>query len=67
MDGKFNLDRYLTEGVESIVSDAMKAALKNPKETAFLLQYAAFARRAANRRAQHAQTISATIPAGTAC
>lgn len=54
MDDKFNLDQYLTEGVEIIVSDAMKAALKNPKETAFLLQYAAFAKRAANKRAQYA-------------
>ncbi len=54
MNSDFNLDQYLTDGVESIVSDAMKAALKNPKESAFLLQYAASAKRAAKKRAQHA-------------
>ncbi len=29
----FDLQNYLTEGVESIVSDAIKATLKNPKES----------------------------------
>lgn len=56
MNEEFNLDRYLTDGVESIVSDAMKAALKNPKESAFLLQYAASAKRAAKKRERHAQS-----------
>jgi len=55
MNKTFDLEQYLTDGVESIVSDAMKAALKNPKESAFLLQYAAFAKRAAKVRARHAQ------------
>ncbi len=54
MNSDFNLDQYLTDGVESIVSDAMKAALKNPKESAFLLQYAAYAKRSAKKREQHA-------------
>lgn len=54
MDSTFHLDQYLTDGVESIVSDALKAALTNPKETAFLLRYAASAKRAAARRARHA-------------
>ncbi len=50
----FNLDQYLTDGVESIVRDALAASLKNPKETAFLLSYALHAKRAAATRASHA-------------
>ncbi len=55
MDGGFDLDQYLTRGVERILADAGKAALKNPKETAFLLRYAAAANRAAALRARHAR------------
>lgn len=49
----FNLDQYLTEGVESIVRDALSASLKNPKETAFLLSYAICAKKAAAKRAEY--------------
>ena len=55
MSTGFDLDRYLTEGVESIVKDALSASLKNPKETAFLLSYALAGKRAAALRAKHAQ------------
>ena len=51
---KFNLDQYLTEGVETIVKDALAASLKNPKETAFLFTYALAAKRAADSRESHA-------------
>ena len=54
MSTGFDLDRYLTEGVESIVKDALSASLKNPKETAFLLSYALAGKRAAALRATHA-------------
>ncbi len=50
MNTGFDLDQYLTEGVESIVRDALAASLKNPKETAFLLSYALSAKRAALAR-----------------
>lgn len=53
MQENFNLDQYLTDGVESIVRDALSASLKNPKETAFLLSYAICARKAAVRRAEY--------------
>ena len=55
MQTGFDLDRYLTEGVESIVKDALSASLKNPKETAFLLSYALASKRAAAVREKHAQ------------
>lgn len=54
LNSAFNLDRYLSEGVETIVKDALAASMKNPKETAFLFSYALAAKRAANARAQHA-------------
>ena len=54
MNTGFDLDRYLTEGVESIVKDALSASLKNPKETAFLLSYALASKRAAAAREKHA-------------
>ena len=50
----FDLDRYLTESVESIVKDALSASLKNPKETAFLLAYALAGKRAAAAREKYA-------------
>ena len=54
METGFDLDQYLTEGVEIIVRDALAASLKNPKETAFLLGYALAAKRAASSRGRHA-------------
>ena len=55
MSTGFDLDRYLTEGVESIVKDALSASLKSPKETAFLLSYALTSKRAAAAREKHAR------------
>ncbi len=54
MQPGFDLDRYLTESVESIVKDALAASLKNPKETAFLLSFALAGKRAAAAREKHA-------------
>ena len=54
MNTGFDLDAYLTKGVEDIVQDALAASLKNPKETVFLLSYALAAKRAASARNQHA-------------
>ena len=55
MNPGFDLDQYLTLGVESIVKDALAASLKNPKETAFLLSYALAGKRAAATRQRFAQ------------
>ena len=54
LNTNFDLDAYLSQGVEDIVKDALAASLKNPKETAFLLSYALSAKRATNARQQHA-------------
>ena len=54
LNTNFDLDAYLSQGVEDIVKDALAASLRNPKETAFLLSYALSAKRATNARQQHA-------------
>ena len=54
MNTGFDLDAYLTKGVEDIIQDALAASLKNPKETVFLLSYALASKRAASARKQHA-------------
>ena len=40
MDEKFDIQQYLTEGVEQVVKDALKATLKDPRESAFLAKFA---------------------------
>ncbi len=37
----FDLQAYLTKGVEQVVTDAIKATLKDPKESSFMLRFAA--------------------------
>lgn len=50
MEQTFNLEQYLANGVEHFVQSAVKATLKNPRESAFLLQYGAAVKRAEKRR-----------------
>ena len=50
MQKDFDLQSYLSEGVERIVSEAIKATLKNPKESAFMLKFAAASRTASKKR-----------------
>lgn len=40
MNQEFNLENYLTNGVEWLVKDAIRTTLKNPRESAFLAKYA---------------------------
>lgn len=50
MKQDFDLEQYLNNGVEDIVKNALKATLKNPLETAFLMRYAKAAKKAGKRR-----------------
>ena len=50
---KFNLQNYLAEGAEVIVKDAIKASLKNPKESLFLARFAKHTRRASKIRQEY--------------
>ncbi len=46
----FNLEEYLTEGVENIVKGALKASLSNPKESIFMTRFALNSRKASKKR-----------------
>lgn len=47
----FNLEEYLTNGVENIVKGAVRATLKDPRESAFMARYALASRESSKRRA----------------
>ena len=46
-----DIQAYLTEGVENIVKDALRATLRDPRESAFMAKFAAASARASKRRA----------------
>ena len=50
MDSNFNLQEYMARGVERIMADALRAALRNPAQSAFMVRFAAAAGRATARR-----------------
>ena len=50
MQEAFDLQGYLSEGVERIVTEAVRATLRNPKESAFMLKFAAASRAASGKR-----------------
>ena len=50
MGEDFNLQEYLADGAEIIVKDAIKASLKNPKESLFLAKFAKHTRKASKIR-----------------
>ncbi len=45
-----DLQGYLTEGVERIVGEAVRATFKNPRESMFMLKFAAASRTASKKR-----------------
>lgn len=51
----FHLEEYLTAGVENIVKGAIKATLRDPQESAFMISFAAASKKAAGRRGQWAE------------
>ena len=50
MNETFDLQEYLSRGIENFVADVVKATLKNPRESAFMLKYAASAAAASKKR-----------------
>lgn len=50
MNEEFDIQQYMTEGVERIVSEAVRSTLKNPREGAFMIKFAAATKRASLRR-----------------
>ena len=57
----FDLQAYMTGGVERVVSDALKATLRNPRESAFMVKFAA-ASKAASRKRRKAEDAGEHIP-----
>ena len=49
----FDLQQYLTEGVETIVKDVLRATLRDPKESLFMARFAAASAKASERRAEN--------------
>ncbi|MBP5167262.1 MAG: radical SAM protein [Oscillospiraceae bacterium] len=50
MKEQLDLQDHIARGVEKIVADTLKAALKNPKESAFLTKFALASRKASKTR-----------------
>lgn len=50
MQEEFDLQEYITSGVEHFVSASLKASLKNPRQSAFLASFALAAKKAAALR-----------------
>lgn len=51
MDKGFDIQTYMTHGVERIVADAMRATLKNPRESAYMVRFAVASKAASKKRA----------------
>ena len=52
MDETFDIQAYMTRGVETIVAESLKATLKDPRESAFMVKFAAASKKASKRRAE---------------
>ena len=52
MDQGFDLQAYMTRGVERLVVDALRATLRDPRGSAYLARFAAASRRASRKRAE---------------
>lgn len=50
VDKPFDIQAYMTKGVERVISDSLKATAKNPRETAYLLKFSAASRKASRVR-----------------
>ena len=55
MKESFDLQRHIEQGIEKIVTDTIKATLKNPKESAFMLRFAAASKKASKIRMKQEQ------------
>ena len=50
MNKTFDIQQYLADGVDQVVKDALKATLKDPRETAFLTKFAIASAKANKKR-----------------
>jgi MoaA/NifB/PqqE/SkfB family radical SAM enzyme len=52
MKSEFDIQEYMTKGVERIVADAIRATLKNPRESAYMAKFAAASKAASIKRSK---------------
>ncbi len=50
INNDFDLQEYLTQGVEGVIAESVRATLKNPRESAFMLKFASAAKAASKKR-----------------
>ena len=62
MDQPFDIQAYMTRGVERVVGDIVKATFRNPKESAYMARFA-LASRAASKKRRKAENAGEHIPA----
>ena len=62
MDENFDLTAYLTGGVERIVSESLRATLKSPRTSTFMLRFAAASKKASKRRAKNEKENGLHVP-----
>lgn len=60
-DKNFDIQEYMTGGVVRVVTDALRATSKNPKEAKFMVSFAAASKKASKKRAK-AETQGEHIP-----
>ena len=58
----FDIQEYMTAGVEQIVKEAIRATFSNPKESAFMARFA-LASRSASKKRRKAEDKGIHIPA----
>ena len=58
----FDIQEYMTRGVKQVVTDALKATLKNPRESAYMARFYRASRAAAKKR-QASENAGEHIPA----
>lgn len=59
---EFNLQEYLSNGVDSIVKDAVRSTLRNPKESLYLLKFSKYAKKGTEIRQKYSD-MGQDIPA----
>ncbi|MCR4707322.1 MAG: radical SAM protein [Clostridiales bacterium] len=62
MEQEFNIQTYISQGVETIVSDILRATFRNPRQSAYMLRFAA-ASKAASRKREASERQGEHIPA----
>lgn len=55
MEGNLNIQQYLANGVQYILKDALRATLKNPKESLFLINFSKHAIKATKIRQSYSE------------